>query len=147
MMADYFDLTCFAVPVAAGTADEVCETYGRVFFPPDGSTVIEPLGERADEVYGLPRLESSHDGSTVFVSDDMDGVDLEMVARVVQWLQGEHGAPSEVWVQWASVCSKGRVDAFGGGLMLVTPDRATSTHTCQLEDYVRQLAMVEEVQR
>lgn len=61
---------------------------------------------------------------------------LDNAALFIQQVLIHSGSTEPVMLEWANSCSKPRVDAFGGGAMVITQDRILS---CSTRDMVERL--------
>ena len=116
-MAGYYTNLSFAVevddPVAAAAEInrqyEIAQEEGCPEDPPEGWMFEE-------EPHGLS-IEADEDG--VWIHSE-ESASVEAAADIARWLLTQPGAPEVVGFEWASTCSKPRLDAFGGGGVIVT---------------------------
>lgn len=145
--------TSFATAVTVTTnPDLVIEEYGLLVErwndhdPEEPAPDLEEALGGVDDDYAwygtLPAMFLIGEAA-VGVADDAGEGDVDLVCRVVQWLQRNHGAPAEVFIEWAFTCSKSRPGEFGGGAARITPDSVTTITTGAevIADLLRTMAL------
>jgi hypothetical protein len=107
VMADYF--THFSCLLDVGTPENAAralDLYNRL--SEDGASE-EPPSEGF-----LLSIQPEHGGSQLWMRDDVTG-DLERLIHFVNRCAAEFGLKGRWGFQYASTCSKPRLDGFGGG--------------------------------
>ncbi len=133
-MADYFTQFSFVIPVTPEQGDWIAQVHalapeliGRA---EDGEAreniegpqdmVLAALG-LAENRSGDPCLQVAHDGKdgTVWVGSEDLG-DVDYTADLVQAFLKRFDLDLVVSFEWANTCSKPRLDAFGGGAVVIS---------------------------
>jgi hypothetical protein len=142
-MADYFTKFSFVIPVTPEQGDWFTQVHslaaelighaedGKARENIEGSqdVVLAALGlaERRD---GDPCLQVVHDDKegTVWVASEDSG-DVDYTADLVQAFLRRFDLDRVVSFEWANTCSKPRLDAFGGGAVVISRRNADWFYT------------------
>ena len=74
-------------------------------------------------------FEVDKDKSGVWIHSDYGGVDA--ACQFVQYLLDRFGIEKPVTFEWANTCSKPRLDAFGGGAVIITATKIKAITTSE----------------
>jgi len=89
---------------------------------------IETQEEAGD--YGLS-IHAELDDDGVWICHD-ESADIEQLVEILQeWLAEPEGRPKFVGFEFAQVCSKPRLNEFGGGAVVVTATSSSWTNTSE----------------
>lgn len=132
-MADYFTHFSFVVPFDREKAPAAVSAIKAATDDPEVE-VGEPLDHEIlgdGDFAGMPSVMIDDNG--VWIEDDCSNA-LDTAANIAQWLLNQDGAKARsVFFQWAATCSAPRLDAYGGGAILVKKDAMASCSTHQME--------------
>jgi predicted Rdx family selenoprotein len=112
-MADYYTHLSFVVTGTAEEQERLVE-------------MLDEANQLADESLE-PNLGADYeiDADGVWIHDADGYVELELLSEVLaNWLD-EIGSTKSIGFEWANTCSKPRLDAFGGGAMVIRAFTAT----------------------
>ena len=133
-MADYFTQFSFVIPVTPEQGDWVAQVHAlatelighaedgeareNIEGPQDMVSAALGLAEKRD---GDPCLQVVHDDKegTVWVGSEDPG-DVDYTAELVQAFLKRFDLDLVVSFEWANTCSKPRLDAFGGGAVVIS---------------------------
>jgi hypothetical protein len=142
-MADYFTQFSFVIPVTPEQGNwfakvhalatelighaEDGEARENIEGPRDVVLAALGLGEKCD---GLPCMQVTHDEKegTVWVRSEDSG-DVDYTADLVQAFLRRFDLDRVISFQWANTCSKPRLDAFGGGAVVISRRNADWFYT------------------
>lgn len=129
-MADYYTHFSFVVPFCVdGNTEAQDEGHVRRIVD-ELKEIIEDANENDGndtfpEDYMPYGLSVEEDGSGVWITDDAGEATPDAAEAAVRWLLDRPGSPDVVSFEWANTCSKPRIDAFGGGGMVIAKGHAT----------------------
>jgi hypothetical protein len=133
-MADYFTKFSFAIPVTPEQGNWLAQVHTLATAliehaeggearehnegPPDVVSAALGLAEQRD---GFPCIQVTHDEEKgmVWVRSEDSG-DVEYTADLAQAFLKRFDLDRVVSFQWANTCSKPRLDAFGGGGVVIS---------------------------
>lgn len=135
-MADFWTQAAFALDL--GTP-EACDTFLSLAALLDVHDPDEPLPDELRAVLGDeldlgPLAETAGDGATTAFVSAGTHFAPELLVRVLQHLMCTHGIEGPFGFEWALTCSKPRLDGFGGGAVLIWPDRVRWLSTARWLD-------------
>ena len=142
-MADYFTQFSFVIPVTPEQGNwfakvhalatelighaEDGEVRDNIEGPPDTASAALVLAEKHD---GLPCLQVTHDEkeNTVWVRSEDSG-NVDYTADLVQAFLRRFDLDRVISFQWANTCDRLRLDAFGGGALVISRRNADWLNT------------------
>lgn len=65
-------------------------------------------------------IEFAEDGKLEIYDDE--SAHVECLALIIQQAMARHNISAPIWFEWANTCSKPRIDAYGGGAVVITKD-------------------------
>src|SRR5208283_5389418 len=133
-MADYFTQFSFVIPVTPEQGDWFAQVHAlateliehaedgearqNIQGPQDLVSAVLDLAGKRD---GFPCIEVAHDekAGTVWVGSEDSG-DVDYTVDLVSAFLKRFGLDLVVGFEWANTCSKPRLDAFGGGAVVIS---------------------------
>lgn len=122
-MANYYTHFSFTVPIQVpGNTEEEDERNVERIVAELNALIEEAIENDGSDMFpdGCWGIEVEASGSEVWITDECGESTPEIAAVIVDWLFGQPGSPDIVGFEWANTCSKSRLDAYGGGAVVVT---------------------------
>jgi len=132
-MADYYTEFSFVIKdVTQEESEWLLDLYNK-------DEVPELIALGMDNYGGCFALEIHHDPDMEawFHSDDGQP-NIDGLAGFIQDFLAKFRPKDEVFFEWGSSCSKPRLDAFGGGAMLITATEWASKNTADLMEQLQE---------
>jgi hypothetical protein len=131
-MADYYTEFSFVIKdVTQEEAEWLLELYNTAAMK-DGDFEGEEFKHCFDmEIHQEPDMNAwfhSGDGSP----------NIDVLAGFIQGFLSKFRPNDEIFFQWSSSCSKPRLDAYGGGAMLITSKRWVAQNTADLMEQLQE---------
>lgn len=95
----------------------------------ESPAVPESLAQYREDFLGV---QMEREGARIWVHDDGGGPNVDMLAAVIQEAFKQFHPTGQVGFEWSNDCTKPRLDAFGGGAMMIWADDVMSVNTCEL---------------
>jgi len=131
-MADYFTSMSFEFTLPS---EEAAKSAIRLLRQIDDLVVNIVPEDWPPDLKHLAHLDCTSEcsieaqGSTVWVSDDAGSASVDVLVEFLQEVLRRFMPDGSIGFEWANTCSRSRLDAFGGGAVLVTLDDAKWMNT------------------
>lgn len=137
-MADYYTSCSFVVAVPREAAeyawrinDILSEGGGPVSgdnpYPPDTAefAAFEIKRDEGADYFGSGCEFSIEEDGSLWVHSE-ESAEIGLVAEIMQKTMKRFNIDGTITIQWAATCSKPRIDAYGGGVVVVNKDTTES---------------------
>ena len=131
-MADYYTQVSFEIESFPAELDRFMEMYDKLNAKHHNDDLT--LGVSAT------KAKTMQSNDCIWIHDDDGCVDIEALVDLIQiWMQTSEYSHDPVGFEWANTCNKPRLDAFGGGAVMITKGGTRWLHTGQ---WLLQLATI-----